>query len=292
MGVWSLDEVIALFDVESVAEGHYRAASLPPRIRPEDEERAVVEGSQILGQALVAASRSQGNRFVKSAHMIFAQPARIDAPVEFLIAPLHAGRSFSSLSVTVVQEDRKCAQALLLLGTDTPDCIQHAAPMPQVARPEESSVYDMPLEGRELRFVEGLDFGEPDSVGPPALDVWVRYEGAPEDPALRQALLAELCGPFTIGASMRPHPGYGQSQAHRTLSTGVLSLTIHFHEVCALDDWLLYSHESVHAGRGLCDGKGRIFEHDGRLVASFAQEGLLRPLPAERVSSGDGRSVF
>jgi acyl-CoA thioesterase len=81
---------------------------------------------------------------------------------------------------------------------------------------------------------------------------------------------------------MRPHPGVGQQEAHRSISTGVLSLTVHFHAPCDLQGWMLLDHDALHAGRGLCDGKGRIFDASARLLASFEQEALLRPLPADR----------
>ncbi len=158
--------------------------------------------------------------------------------------------------------------------------------------PEDSAPYEMGLAGRELRIAEGADFADPAAVGPPTLDVWVRYARAPGEAAIRQAVIAHLCGAFTIGTAMRPHEGYGQAQAHRTLSTGVLSLTVHFHAPSALDDWLLYTHDSLHAGRGLCDGKGRIFERSGRLVASFEQEALLRPLPKQVAASIEQRRVL
>lgn len=290
--VWELRELLDLYDVEPVGEGRFRAATLPARIRPEDALRNVVEGSLILGQALVAARRAEGDRFVQSAHMLFARAARVDAPLELGVERVHAGRSFSSVVVTAEQGGRRCAQGLFQLDTDEPDCIRHAAPMPAVADPDASTPYDLPLVGREVRLAGGADFADPEKVGPPNLDVWVRYAHPPGDAELRQALLAEPCGPFTIGTSMRPHAGYGQAQAHQTLSTGVLSLTIRFHAASALDDWLLYAHESVHAGRGLCDGQGRIFERSGRLVATFQQTGLLRPLPAATAGRTPRRDVL
>jgi acyl-CoA thioesterase-2 len=289
-GAWELDELFEVFDVAEAGSGRFRAAAGPERLPPEERSRAMVEGHQLLGQGLVAASRSASDRFVKSAHMVFARAASAAAPVELEVDRIHDGRSFSSLSVRALQGERLCAQGLFLLDTDEPDCIRHAAEMPTVAGPDEAEPFASPVRGRELRMPEGADYARPDIAGPPALDVWVRYAHAPDDPAIRQAVLAHLGGPFTIGTSLRPHPGFGEAQAHRTLSTGILSLSVRFHDPCALDDWLLVAHESVHAGRGLCDGVGRIFERSGRLVASFAQEGLLRRLPAERVAATDVRS--
>lgn len=286
---WELDELYGVFDVEQVGEDRFRATSAPERIRPEDGSRAMVDGHQLLGQAVVAASRSASDRFVKSAHMVFARAASAAAPVELAVDRIHQGRSFSSLSVRALQGERLCAQGLFLLDTDELDTIRHAAALPAGVDPERAEPFPYPVRGRELRMPAGTDYARPDAVGPPRLDVWVRYAHAPEDPAIRQAVIAHLSGPFTIGTSMRPHAGFGEAQAHRTLSTGVLSLTVRYHDPCALDGWLLVAHESVHAGRGLCDGVGRIFERSGRLVATFSQEALLRAAP-ERTAGMEVRS--
>jgi acyl-CoA thioesterase II len=75
---------------------------------------------------------------------------------------------------------------------------------------------------------------------------------------------------------MRPHEGFGQEQAHETLSTGVLTHTITFHEEADASQWHLNAIESVQAGHGRTYGTGNVFSRDGRLVASFAQEGMIR----------------
>ena len=75
---------------------------------------------------------------------------------------------------------------------------------------------------------------------------------------------------------MRPHRGVGQAQAHRTLSTGVLSHTLTFHEPCSASEWLLLAHRSPYAGRGRSYGYANVFRSDGQLVASFVQDGMIR----------------
>ena len=125
-------------------------------------------------------------------------------------------------------------------------------------------------------------------MGLAALDVWVRYEKSPDERALRQALIAQFCGRHTIGTALRPHAGLGEAQAHRTLSTGVLSLSVRFHADRPLDDWLLYTHDALHAGRGLCDGKGRVFHRGGELLASFELEAMVRPLDAAAAAAARG----
>ena len=238
----------------------------------------VVDGSQLLGQAIVAAVRQEPGRVVKSAHMIFARAADTRSPVELELDPLHSGRSFASLSVEVRQGGRSCARAMLLLDGDAEDLVRRAAEAPTLPGPDACEPFALGTLGRDVRLVEGTDYTEPARVGPPTLDAWVRWDECPEELALSQALVAQMCGPFLIGVAMRPHQGMGETDAHRTLSTGVLSLTVHFHDPGPVDDWHLFHHESPHAGRGLCDGEGRIYKSGG-LVASFHQEGLLRAIP-------------
>jgi len=83
-----------------------------------------------------------------------------------------------------------------------------------------------------IGIVGGGGRQDPRLVGPPELDVWVRFVGAPDDPGTDQALVAYSTDGFLIGTAMRPHKGVGQAQAHITLSTGVLSHTLTYHEPC------------------------------------------------------------
>ncbi len=110
--------------------------------------------------------------------------------------------------------------------------------------------------------------------------MWTRFVGAPDDPATDQALLAFATDGFLIATAMRPHAGVGQAQAHVTVSTGVISHTLTFHEPAAAGDWLLLSHHSAYAGRGRSYGAANVFRSDGALVASFVQDGMIRPLEA------------
>ena len=276
---WTLADLIEVLDVERIDEDRFRGATTHGRASEDPASgRAVVDGSQLLAQAVVAAIRREPGRVVKSAHMIFARAAHTDGPVELELDSLHSGRSFASLSVEVRQGDRSCARGMLLLDGDEEDLIRHADEAPSLPGPEECEPFALGTIGREVRMVEGADYVEPDRVGPPTLDVWVRWAECPEELALSQALIAHMSGPFLIGVAMRPHAGVGELDAHRNLSTGVLSLTVHFHDPGPVDDWFLFRHESLHAGRGLCDGVGRIYR-SGRLVASFRQEGLLRAIP-------------
>jgi acyl-CoA thioesterase/uncharacterized protein (DUF427 family) len=269
----SVAEFLDAFDVYPLGGGRFLAQCLDGR------GRDVVDGSQILAQSIVAACKSVPGKSVKSAHMIFSRAAIVHAPLQLEVDVTHAGSSFASVTVTARQGGKPCARGLLLLDRDTSDLVRHQAEMPKVAGPDEAPPYDMKVTGRELRVVDGAYTGDPDApVGPPELYVWLRYREAPAEPYLNQALVAHFTGHLTIATAMRPHAGLGEALAHLTLSTGVLALTISFHDPVRADEWMLYAHESTHAGRGLAYGRAQIFARDGRLLASFSQEAMLRKI--------------
>ena len=271
--VGDLSELLEAFDVEPAGAGRFRARNL------DGAGRDVVDGSQILAQSIAAACKSVPGKCAKSAHMIFSRAASVHTPLELEVDVLHAGRSFASVTVTARQEGRPCARGLLMLDADTPDLVRHQAEMPDVPGPEAAEPHDMGVNGRELRIVGGAYTGDPDApVGPPELFAWLRYREAPPEPWLNQALVAHFTGHLSIATALRPHAGLGQAMAHRTLSTGVLSITIAFHEPVRADNWMLYAHESPHAGRGLAYARAQVFAQSGRLLASFSQEAMLRAL--------------
>ncbi len=267
-----LADLVASFDVEPVGPGRFRAKTL------DAAGRDVVEGAQILAQSIVAACKSQPDKTAKSAHMIFARAATVQSDLELELDTTHAGRSFGSATVTARQGEKLCARGLVLLERDTPDLIRHGARMPLVPGPDASPPFELGVSGRELRIVGGAYTPDPEAVGPPELHVWLRYREAPPEPYLRQALVADFTGRFSIATAMRPHQGIGEGMAHRSLSTGVLAITVSYHDPVPVDGWLLYAHESTHAGRGRAYSRAQVFSEDGRLVASFTQESMIRPL--------------
>jgi acyl-CoA thioesterase len=274
-----LDSLLRAFTLEPTGPGAYRAENA-------DGGSGVVFGGQLLGQSIVAALAGQEGKAVKTVHTLFARGASPGSPLELAVDRVHEGRSFASSSVTISQGGRTCTRSLLLLSADEPDLIRHADSPPPVPGPDRCEPASHGSKDWEIRIVGGVDVGDPDAVGPPELDVWSRFAGAPDDPALDQALLAYATDGFLIGTAMRPHAGVGQVQAHRTLSTGVVSHTLTFHEPCAAREWVLLSHRSSYAGHGRCYGRANVFRADGTLVASFVQDGMIRPLPP-----GSGRTL-
>lgn len=272
----TIDNLVASLTLEAAGDddGRFRAPNV------EHGPGAVIFGGQLLGQSIVAASTVEPEKRVKTVHTIFARAGAPDTPVDITVDRMHSGRAMASSSVTIAQGDRLICRSLLLLTADEPDFIAHADPAPAVARPSASPAAGAGEGAWEIRVVGDADISDADQVGPPDLDVWTRFAGAPDDPVIAQALLAYATDGFLIGTAMRPHAGVGQSQAHRTLSTGVLSHTLTFHESFSAADWLLLSQHSTYAGHGRCYGRANVFDEAGRLVASFVQDAMIRPIQA------------
>ncbi len=240
-------------------------------------ERSVVEGSQILAQAIMAAAKHAPGRRVVSAHMIFLRVADDAIPLAFDVTELSAGRTFSALRVDVGQTGKLRASGTLLLALPASDVVRHEAAPPDVPDPSECQPLDMGVTGRDIRVVGGAYGGDPEApVGPPVIDAWVRFRAVPDDPCLHSALLAQFTGHMSIAAALRPHPGLGQDQAHRSLSTAVNAIGISFHGDVRADRWMLYHHLSTFAGDGMTHSECRVHDQDGRLIASFTVDAMVR----------------
>ena len=236
----------------------------------------VVFGGQLLGQAIVAASAGVADKRVKTVHTVFARAASYDSPLDITVDRMHDGRGFGSCTVSMHQGDRLCSRSIVLLSADEPDLIRYGEPAPAVAGPDDSPGGYSHIGGWDVRVVGGVDIKDPDAVGPAELDVWSRFEGAPDDQLLDQALLSFATDPFLIATAMRPHAGVGQALAHVTLSTGVIGHTLTFHEPVHAGNWLLMAHRSPYAGHGRCYGRADVFDTDGNIVASFVQDAMIR----------------
>ncbi|HUZ09616.1 MAG TPA: acyl-CoA thioesterase domain-containing protein [Acidimicrobiales bacterium] len=266
-------EIPELLELDETREHHYRVRH--PSESP--EARDVVFGGQILSQMIMASDRAAGSaKDVKSIHAIFARAGTYTAPMDIEVESMHAGRTWASDTVTARQGDRMLARALVLLNIDDPDLMRHEIEMPAVpgpgsARPEEGSVFP----GAEMRTVD--DASGPEPGGVPALYFWTRFPGSFESPAVNQAILAWATDGFLIGLAMRPHADVVRiTDAHRSVSTGVIGHTINFHERFDVGQWLLLAHEATYAGRGRIHARGLVFTEEGKLVASFSQDSMVR----------------
>jgi acyl-CoA thioesterase-2 len=271
---WSVTGLLDLFDVRAKAPDHFSGDT---GIAGEDE-RQVVEGTQVLAQAIVAVAKRFADKSVRSVHAVFSRAVMVGQPVEFDIDVVHEGRSTATAVVGVQQNGRRCITITAFADVPSADVIRHQLPRPDVLAPADANFSPMPMVGRELRLVDVVDINSPDEVGPPELYAWLHYDPIPARDDLAKALIAYFTGHLGISTTMRAHEGIGTSQSHLTVSTAPLTVTVSFHEPVSWSGWLLYTHESTQVGAGMSYVRGAVHTEEGELIASFAQEAMIRPL--------------
>jgi acyl-CoA thioesterase II len=260
-----------------------------------DDGRPRVFGGQVAAQALVAAVRTVDGRKVHSLHAYFLRPGNPKIPIIYEVDRIRDGKSFSTRTITAIQD----GEAIFSMGAsfqkDEPGH-EHQAPMPAAAPPESVPSTDelIRVAAREtgdpiFRFLERLErpivTHDLDPIDPRTPRqrtgehlVWFRARGElPGDPLLHQCVLTYASDLTLLDASLHRH---ALTWFDPTLQAASLDHAIWFHRPFRADRWLLYATQSPSAagGRGL--NVGRIYTEDGVLVATVAQENLMRIVPA------------
>ena len=257
-----------------------------------NDGRPRVYGGLAVAQSLVAAANTVDRaRVAHSIHGFFLRPGDPKQPIRYEVDRIRDGGSFTTRRVVA----RQGAEAIFNAGVSfqvPEDGLSHERPMPDAPAPEslpsETDVFAEYLEQTEnpvfdflLRVENPVDFRDVDPIDlvdpkpfTGAHRAWCRAFGPmPDDPVLHQAVLAYCSDRGLLGACIRQH---GFSWLSRELIIASLDHAIWFHRPARLDEWLLYDTESPSSqgGRGL--NFGRFYDREGRLVASSAQESLMR----------------
>jgi acyl-CoA thioesterase II len=238
-----------------------------------------VFGGQVLGQLVTAAGRLCPDKAVKSLHTVFAREGRAEEPISFEATVHHQGRSFATLTITARQRtaDTKSAGNHRVLATSS--VCMHVVE----DGPAHQEVFDVaPVLGAEHRLALDLIPWETratedlnaTTTGPPQFEFWMRTPDV--DPALAPALAAYATDLTLIGTALRPMDGLGQRGNGIQFTSAVTSHTLWFHRPFRTDEWLLLRQHSPVVAHGRCFGRGDILTARGVLVASYAQEALLR----------------
>ncbi|MEW9617543.1 acyl-CoA thioesterase II [Shinella sp. S4-D37] len=250
-----------------------------------------VFGGQVIGQALVAATRTvEAGRFAHSLHAYFVRPGDPSVPIIYDVENVRDGGSFATRRVVAIQHG-KPIYFMTASFQDEEDGFEHQAAMPDVPPPE-SLIGEADLKERfmteapehiraywqrprpiELRPVS-LDHYFSREKLEPRQNIWVRTTGpVPAERPLQAAVLAYLSDMTLLDTSLFAH---GTSVLDRSLQVASLDHAMWFHRRPVVDDWLLYSQDSPSASGGRGMTRGAIFTRDGTLIASVAQEGLIR----------------
>lgn len=284
-----LEDLIRLLELERIEDNIFRGQS-------RDIGSAQVFGGQVLGQALSAAHHTVAGRVAHSLHAYFLRRGDMQAPIVYEVDRARDGGSFSVRRVVAIQHGRPIFN--MAASFQAPETgVEHQASMPEVAGPDGlPDVTDVPANALaalpekmrrfltdkrpfEFRPVRPLDFARPEKL-PPVKHVWIRaVDRLPEDNALHQNLLAYVSDYELLGTSTLPH---GLPFLSGTVQMASLDHALWFHRPCRVDQWLLYSFDSPNAGGARGFARGQLFTREGTLVASTAQEGLVRVLDRDR----------
>ena len=280
-------ELVALLTLERLEDNLFRGQS-------RDIGTKYVFGGQVLGQALSAAQQTvEDARAVHSIHAYFLRAGDIEAPIIYHVDRTRDGHSFSVRRVTAIQHGQPIFVFAASFQHEEPG-VTHQFHMPEVPMPEDVEpniapsaevMEKLPAKMQrwlsrmgpfEMRPIYPRDEVKPPKR-PPYQQVWLRLIDKVDDsPEFHRALLAYASDFYLLGTTTFPH---GISYYQPNVQMASLDHAMWFHRPFRVDDWLLYSLDSPTAqnARGLA--RGQFFTRDGILVASTAQEGLIRVLP-------------
>ncbi|BCG85043.1 MULTISPECIES: acyl-CoA thioesterase II [unclassified Mesorhizobium] len=280
----AMDELLRILDLERLEHNLYRGRS------PQVEWQRVF-GGQTIAQALVAAQRTvEPDRFVHSLHGYFMRPGDIKVPIVYEVDRIRDGGSFTTRRVLAIQHgqaifsleasfqvDEKGLEHQFALPDDVPppeglqtqrQLLEKAERVPEAVR--RFWARERPL---ELRPVNLQHYESRDKL-PPRQNVWIRLAGpVPDDRALQSVLLAYLSDMTLLDTSTFAH---GRGLFDPDIQAASLDHTMWFHRPHSLDGWLLYAQDSPSSSGSRGFSRGTLYARDGTLIASMAQEGLIR----------------
>lgn len=285
-----LEDLVEVLELEQLEVDLFRGQS-------RDIGSPRVFGGQVLGQALSAAQQTIEGRIVHSLHAYFLRAGDVNAPIVYDVDRSRDGRSFASRRVVAIQHGQQIFH--MAASFQVPEQgIEHQDEMPEVPSPEQlpdAREYhpDGEIPEKLSRFVMRQRPFEFRPVQPPAFltlekqaprqQTWFRAVARLPDTAnLHRTMLSYVSDYSLVGTATLPH---GISFLQGKVQVASLDHGMWFHRFARVDDWLLYDCDSPSASgaRGLA--RGRIFARDGRLIASTAQEGLIRVLDPEHTST-------
>jgi len=282
----AVQEVLDILDLEPLEVNLFRGRS------PQSRWQRVF-GGQVIGQALVAACRTVEDvtaRPPHSLHAYFLLGGDPKVPIIYEVDSIRDGKSFTTRNVKAIQHGHAIFSMSVSFHLSEPG-LSHQVKMPDVPKPDElpsdeelkDRIYPLlpeparryyererPIEFRPVEFSRYL--GEKSENG--RFDIWIRATGRlPDEPAIHQCVLAYASDMMLLDAALIPH---GRSVFSEDIMAASLDHALWFHRPFRADEWLLYAQDSPSLADSRGFSRGLIFASDGTLVASVAQEGLLR----------------
>ncbi len=286
-----LRQLIGLLDLEELDVNLYRGQN-------EAVSWGRLFGGQVAAQALVAASRTVDGWMAHSLHAYFLRPGDPEVPVIYTVDRIRDGSSFATRRTVALQRGRAIFNMSVSFHK-LEEGFEHQEEMPDAPDPDSLPTWQeryasleskIPEEMRkwmsreraiDLRSTQAMSFVSGERTSGPSL-VWFRANGTlPEDPRLHQCLITYASDMSLLENVVRRH---GRGWPERSVMTASLDHALWFHRTARADEWLLYAQDSPAAAGARGFARGTIFSRDGTLIASVAQEGLVRPVSAARTA--------
>lgn len=277
-------DLLAILDLERIEAHLFRGNSPKPSLQK-------VFGGQMIGQALLAASRTVEGRLPHSLHGYFLQAGDAQVPILYQVEPLSDGKSYSTRRVTAIQHGNAIFSMMVSFHAREESAFDFQDNMPDVPLPEKLTNEDLskqptfreipecirpyytPDRPFQLRPVEiGRYVGQKVEDG--RIHIWIKASAKlPDDPTLHTCALAYASDLSLLDGVMAR---YGRTLYDRRMISASVDHAMWFHRPFRADDWLLYAQDSPNARGGRGFTRGLLFKPDGMLVASVAQEGSVR----------------
>ncbi|GGA27978.1 acyl-CoA thioesterase [Neptunicoccus cionae] len=277
-------ELLNLLEIEQLEVDLFRG------IGSGGETTMRIFGGQVIAQALAAAYKTVDGRLCHSLHAYFIRPGDPSIPVIYSVDRARDGGSFTTRRVIAIQHGKQILNMSASFHVEE-EGLHHQHEMPAVPEPDtlesranwrENNKDKLPEKFRKeflrARPIEIREVAPQDWFNPKVVDdknhLWFRMPGARDaNPQMQHCLMAYASDMNLLGSSLRPH---GQTWFTGQLMTASLDHAMWFHTPVNFADWHLYTMDSPFTGGGRGFNRGTIFTHDGKLVASVAQEGLMR----------------
>ncbi|MCB1488979.1 MAG: acyl-CoA thioesterase II [Bauldia sp.] len=284
----AVETLLSILDLETLEHNLFRGRS--PQVGWQR-----VFGGQVIGQALVAAGRTVEGRSAHSMHCYFMRPGDPDVPIIYEVDRIRDGKSFATRRVVAIQHGHAIFSMAASFQVEETG-LDHQIPMPDVPAPEDlpsemeiktAFIKDAPEGVRrywerqrpiELRPTDLRHYVTREKL-PPSQSIWIRTTGPlPDDPEIHRCVLAYASDMTLLDTALFAH---GRMIFDRDLQVASLDHSLWLHRPFRADEWLLYAMDSPSASGSRGFTRGSLFRRDGTLVASVAQEGLIRLRPEQ-----------
>lgn len=279
----SFHDMLRVLDLEKIEENHFRGES-------RNIGGKSVFGGQVLGQALVAASRTVSGRIAHSLHAYFLLPGDMEAPILYEVDRIRDGRSFNTRRIVAIQHGRPIFNMAVSFQIEEGG-FEHQSEMPHVPGPDGlASIEDLRQQAveKDPEIFRGrpiwrmpIDIRPIKPANPwlatseaPSQSIWFRtVDTVPADRALHQSILAYASDFAILRTAALP---YGKFLREEKAHMASLDHAMWFHRDFRVDQWLLFVMNSPSASNSRGFAMGSVFTQEGALVATITQEGLMR----------------